>query len=61
MKSLNQMIKQISGLTDTRDVTDWENKFIKGIVQLTDNGEQTKYLSPPRVEVIERIYRKHFA
>jgi len=61
MKSLGQMIKQISGLVGTKDVNDWETKFITGIVQLTENGEVTKYLSPPRIDVIERIYRKHFA
>ena len=61
MKSLGQMIKQIAGLVGTRDVNDWETKFITGIVQLTDNGENTKYLSPPRIDVIERIYRRHFA
>jgi hypothetical protein len=55
------MIKQIAGLVGTKDANDWETKFITGIVQLTDNGENTKYLSPPRVEVIERIYRRHFA
>lgn len=61
MKSLGQMIKQIAGLVGTKDVNDWETKFITGIVQLTDNGENTKYLSPPRIDAIERIYLKHFA
>lgn len=61
MKSLGQQIKQIAGLLGTRDVNDWETKFITGIVQLTDNGDNTKYLSPARIDVIERIYRKHFA
>ncbi len=61
MKSLGQTIKQLAGLLGTKDVNAWETDFIKGIVQLTGNGENTKYLSAPRVEVIERIYRKHFA
>lgn len=61
MKSLGKMIKQIAGLVGTKDVNDWESDFIKGIVELTENGENTKHLSANRVEVIERIYRKHFA
>lgn len=61
MKSLGKMIKQIAGLVGTKDVNDWEADFIKGIVELTENGENTKHLSVRRVEVIDRIYRKHFA
>lgn len=61
MKSLSQMIKQISSLVGTKDVNDWETDFIKGIVELTENGKNTKHLSAKRVDVIERIYRRHFA
>lgn len=61
MKSVNQMIKQIAGLEGTKDVTEWENDFIHGIVVWSDNGEKTSHLSTKQVVVIERIYRKHFA
>lgn len=61
MKSIGQMIKQIGGLADTKDVNDWENEFIQGMVEETENGERTTHLSSKRVACIERIYRKHFA
>lgn len=61
MKSIGQMIKQLDGLRGTKDVTDWESRFIKSVVGWSQNGECTKVLSSKQVEVIERIYRKHFA
>lgn len=61
MKSIGQMIKQLDGLRDTKDVNDWENRFIKSVVGWSENGECTKVLSAKQIEVIERIYRKHFA
>ncbi len=60
MKSVNQMIKQIAGLADTADVSEWENDFIHSIVEWSDNGEKTSHLSAKQMAVIERIYRKHF-
>lgn len=61
MKSVGQMIKQIAGLEGTKDVTEWEDGFIHGVVVWSDNGEKTSHLSDKQVAVIERIYRKHFA
>lgn len=55
------MIKQLDGLRGTKDVNDWESRFIKSVVAWSENGECTKVLSAKQVEVIERIYRKHFA
>ena len=31
MKSLGQKIEQISGLIDTKDVSHWENGFLKNV------------------------------
>lgn len=61
MKSVGQMIKQIGGLAGTKDVNDWENRFVKDMVSLTEDGARTTILSQKQVECIERIYRKHFA
>lgn len=61
MKTIGQMIQQIGGLAGTRDVNDWENEFIKGMVELTENGKRTSFLSAKQVDAIESIYRKHFA
>lgn len=61
MKSIGQMIRQIAGLADTTDVSDWENRFIHDIVERTNEGNRTTGLSPKQVECVERLYRKHFA
>lgn len=61
MKSLAQKIKQCEGLIGTRDVTDWEGEFLQSVVDRSSAGEDTTRLSPKQVEVVERIYSKHFA
>lgn len=61
MKSLNQMIKQLNGLIDTEDLTDWENNFVGDIVEKTQDGEICGTMSDRQVTTIERIWRRHFA
>jgi hypothetical protein len=39
------MIKQLDGLRGTKDVNDWESRFIKSVVVWSENGETTKVLS----------------
>lgn len=61
MKSIGQMIMQIDGLLGTQNLSEWENEFVENIVERTNHGNRTTGLSPKQVEVVERIYRKHFA
>jgi hypothetical protein len=60
--SIGTMIEQIDGLRDTPDLSTWEQGFVTSILQryLTANKD-TRALSERQVEVIERIYRRHFA
>jgi hypothetical protein len=60
MKSVGQMIKQIGGLADTKDVTDWENRFVKDMVSLTEDGARTTILRKSRSSA-SSASRKHFA
>jgi hypothetical protein len=46
---------------DTGDLTDWENEFVAGLFSRTRDGEDTTKLSGKQVEVVERIWQKHFA
>jgi hypothetical protein len=56
------MVKQVEGLLGTKDLTEWEESFVDSIVErLRDNPKGTLALSSKQVEVIERIYGKHFA
>lgn len=61
MASLNAMVKAVSGLQDTTDVSDWENQFITSIVEKTKNGDNTTSLTEKQIDVLERLYGKHFA
>lgn len=61
MTSIANMIKLIAGLQGTKDVTEWESEFIGSVVEKTDNGKSTTELSGKQVEVVQRIYNKHFS
>lgn len=61
MKSLAQMIAQCEGLLGTKDVTEWESEFLQNIVERTDHGKDTHSLTGRQVQIVERIYDKHFA
>lgn len=60
MASLNTMVKKVAGLADTRDVSDWENQFIKSLVEKTASGDNTTSLTEKQIDVLERIHNKHF-
>lgn len=59
--SIGSMIRQISGLAGTKDVTEWESDFIANIAERTDNGRDTTVLTGKQVEIVERIFQKNFA
>lgn len=61
MVSVGVMVKQLSGLLDTDDLSDWENEFVGSVVDRTQEGEVTGTLSDRQVTTVERIWRKHFA
>lgn len=61
MASLNTMVRKVAGMADTKDLTAWENKFVKNIVAQTDEGNNTSSLTENQVDVLERIYDRHFA
>ena len=61
MTSIGTMIKRIAGLHGTKDVSDWESRFIGSIKEKTDYGSETTGLSEKQIEIVERIHNKHFA
>ena len=60
MTSVSAMIKRISGLAGTRDVSAWENEFIRNVVAKTLEGTRASHLSEKQLEIIQRIHGKHF-
>lgn len=61
MASLNTMVKKCAGLVDTTDVSDWENQFLKSVIEKTGEGNNTTSLTEKQISVLERIYGKNFA
>lgn len=61
MASLNAMVLSVSGMVDTNDLNAWENEFVQSIVEQTDEGKDTRTLTEKKIDVLTRIYRKHFA
>lgn len=61
MKSIGAMLEQIYGLVDTKDVSEWENWFIKNCWSIYGPRKLSCQLSSRQVEVIDRIWSKHFA
>lgn len=56
MKSVAQMVAQLEGLLGTADLSEWEQGFVETLVERNGKG-----LSDRQIEIMERIYRKHFA
>lgn len=60
MASVGKMIRRISGLLGTKDVTPWEERFITDMVERSGNGQNTTRLSGNQVEKIEQLFNKHY-
>ncbi len=61
MVSVGAMVQQLAGLLDTEYLSDWEDGFIRSMVDKTANGQRTSHLSEQTVEKIEELFRRHFA
>ena len=59
--SLGTMIVQQHGLLGTQDISEWEEKFIESVQGYKDTRRNPRQLSDKQIDIIERIYRKHFA
>lgn len=60
--SLGTKIEQLDGLRDTKDLSQWEQGFVTSILErYLLAGRDTRMLTSKQVDVIERIWTKHFA
>jgi hypothetical protein len=60
--SLGAKIEQLDGLRDTKDLSEWEQGFVTSILErYLVAGRDTRMLSSKQVEVIDRIWSKHFS
>lgn len=59
--SIGTKIEQVDGLRGTDDLNAWEETFVTGIVERYEAaGRDSRVLSAKQVEVVERIWGKHF-
>ena len=61
MKSIGQMLETIDGLRGTKDITPWQDSFIESCMTTYGARKLSNQLSYKQVEIIERIYNKHFS
>lgn len=59
MVSIGKMLLQVAGMCDTSDLTDWENTFLKSMMDRTQNGKDTSGLSEKQVNAIVSIFDSH--
>lgn len=60
--SIGTMIEQLDGLRDTDDLSEWEQGFVTNIIErYLTSGKDTRWMSNKQVDIVERIWRKHFA
>lgn len=60
MKSIGAMVKQLQPMCGSADLNAWETEFIENVVLVSNNGSLTTRLTDKQVEVVTRIYKKHF-
>lgn len=58
--SIRTKIEQLQALVGTKDLSAWETKFVYDMRSYLPPG-QTTALSGKQVDVIERLWGKHFA
>jgi hypothetical protein len=59
--SIGTMLRQLAGMADTKDLSDWENGFLKNVLARTGDGARTSVLTEKQVERVEELWKKHFS
>ncbi|SDR16783.1 hypothetical protein [Paraburkholderia tuberum] len=58
--STTDMIKKLSGLLGTKDLTEWEQGFVRQLDAIRSAGRVTS-LTDKQVERLDELHAKHFA
>ncbi len=58
--SIGNMIKSLSGMLGTSDLTSWQSDFVRSVASQSNCGADTSGLSTKQVELIDDIFHKHF-
>nr|WP_315596151.1 hypothetical protein [uncultured Cupriavidus sp.] len=60
MVSTTKMIQRLEGLLGTKDLTEWEQGFVRSLASRMHAGEVTR-LTGDQVEKLDELHGKHFA
>lgn len=60
MTTLNIMVKRLVGLVGTTDLNAWEDSFVADLYKRTRQGDDTRPLTDRQIEVLERLFDRHF-
>ena len=60
MLSTSQMIDRLAGMVGTKDLSDWETRFVQSLIDRKNAGKVTA-LTERQVETLDRLHSKHFA
>ena len=60
MTSLQEMLRRLQLLLAGSELGEWESDFIANVYARSSNGTRTSVLSGRQVEVIEKLFRRHF-
>jgi len=58
--STTTMIRRLEGLLDTKDLNDWEQNFVRSLVERLEAGEVTR-LTDKQIDRLDELHGKHFA
>lgn len=53
------MIRRLEGMLDTKDLTDWEQNFVRSLVKRLDAGEVTQ-LTEKQIDRLDELHGRHF-
>ena len=60
MKSVNSMLTQLHALLGTKDLTPWQESFVRSCWSRSEEGTNTLRLTEKQIEIVPQIYSKHF-
>ena len=60
MTTLNTMVKRLHGLVGTPELNAWEDEFVHSCYTKTSQGDDTRPLTERQIEVLERLFNRHF-
>ena len=56
-----QMLELLHGMLGTKDLTTWQQNFVRTCYDAVQHNKDTTRLSSKQVEIISEIFDKHYA